>query len=231
VARLGLGPLPPTLTEPGLLDAPVVLRPGRASDGRSCREVRAANAAWLRSWDPSLPEAPPRPSPLDLVLSLVRRSPAWPYLWAARRRAEARRGAAIPWVIEYAGQFAGQLTVWNIVWGSTRSAAIGYWIDERLAGRGITPTAIALGVDHCFLALGLHRIEAGIRPENTASRRTVEKLGFRAEGVRVRQVHVDGAWRDHICYAITAEEAPAGLLPHWRRSLATPAAQPTPEPA
>ena len=66
-----------------------------------------------------------------------------------------------------------------------------------------------------------HRIEAGIRPENAASRRAVEKLGFRDEGTRVRQVHINGAWRDHVCYAITAEEASAGLLAQWRRSLAT----------
>jgi ribosomal-protein-alanine N-acetyltransferase len=68
----------------------------------------------------------------------------------------------------------------------------------------------------------LHRIEAGIQPENKASRRAVEKLGFRDEGVRERQVHVDGAWRDHICYAITAEEVPGGLLARWRDSVAPP---------
>jgi ribosomal-protein-alanine N-acetyltransferase len=48
----------------------------------------------------------------------------------------------------------------------------------------------------------------------------VEKLGFRDEGVRVRQLHINGNWRDHICYAVTAEEMPAGMLPRWRSSLA-----------
>ena len=68
--------------------------------------------------------------------------------------------------------------------------------------------------------VGLHRVEASIRPENTASRRVVEKLGFRDEGVRVRQLHINGAWRDHLCYALTAEEVPQGLMPRWRSSLA-----------
>jgi [ribosomal protein S5]-alanine N-acetyltransferase len=217
VGHLRRWPLPPILTEPDLLDAPVVLAPARARDARDLRDVRAANDSWLSRWDPSLPEGPPRPSP---VASLIRRSPAWPYVWAARRRREATQGTALSWVIRYDGQFAGQLTVWHVVWGSSRSAEVGYWIDERLAGRGVMPTALAMGIDHCFRVLGLHRIEAGIRPENTPSRRAVEKIGFRNEGIRVRQVHIDGAWRDHICYAITAEEAPDGLLPQWRRSLA-----------
>ena len=62
----------------------------------------------------------------------------------------------------------------------------------------------------------LHRLEASIRPENAPSRRVVEKLGFREEGVRVRQLHINGQWRDHLCYAITAEEVPAGLWPAFR---------------
>ena len=64
-----------------------------------------------------------------------------------------------------------------------------------------------MALDHCFIVVGLHRIEATIRPENRASRRVVEKLGFHEEGIRRRCLHVDGAWRDHICYAITAEDA------------------------
>ena len=76
-----------------------------------------------------------------------------------------------------------------------------------------------MAVDHCFGVIGLHRLEASIRPENHASRRVVEKLGFREEGIRVRQLHINGAWRDHVCYALTAEEVPQGLMPRWRSIL------------
>jgi ribosomal-protein-alanine N-acetyltransferase len=123
--------------------------------------------------------------------------------------------------VTYGGQFAGQLTVGSLIWGSARSGQVGYWIDETFAGKGIIPTALAMAVDHCFFTVGLHRIEASIRPENTASRRVVEKLGFREEGIRVRQLHINGAWRDHVCYAITAEEVPRGMLPRWRSLRAT----------
>jgi ribosomal-protein-alanine N-acetyltransferase len=121
-------------------------------------------------------------------------------------------------VVTYGGNFAGQLTVGSIVWGSARSAQVGYWVDEAYAGRGIIPTALAMAMDHCFFVIGLHRVEATIRPENHASRRVVEKLGFREEGLRRRSLHIDGAWRDHLCYALTVEDAAGGLMARWRRS-------------
>ena len=109
----------------------------------------------------------------------------------------------------------GQLTVGGITWGSLRSAYIGYWIDERVAGRGIIPTAVAMATDHCF-AIGLNRVEINIRPENVASRRVVDKLGFRPEGLRERYLHIDGDWRDHLTFALTAPEVPDGVLARWR---------------
>jgi ribosomal-protein-alanine N-acetyltransferase len=47
----------------------------------------------------------------------------------------------------------------------------------------------------------------------------VEKLGFREEGLRRRYLHIDGAWRDHLCYALTVEDASGGLMPRWRNEL------------
>jgi ribosomal-protein-alanine N-acetyltransferase len=123
----------------------------------------------------------------------------------------------LPFVIEYQGRLVGQLTVAGITWGSMCSGHIGYWVDQAVAGRGVMPTAVALVTDHCFRAVGLHRIEVCIRPENGPSRRVVEKLGFREEGLRPRYLHIDGAWRDHLVFALTAEEVPEGLLGRWRR--------------
>lgn len=200
---------PATLVEAHLLDAPVELRPVRVRDAAAWRAARLRNAAWLRPWEPTNPETPLYASGLGPYIAMAR---------ATRR--EARQALALPWVVWYGGEFAGQLTVGSIQWGSARSAQVGYWIDQAYAGRGVTPTALAMAVDHCFFVVGLHRIEANIRPENHASRRVVEKLGFREEGLRRRQLHIDGAWRDHLCYAITAEDVPGGLLPRWRSAHA-----------
>jgi ribosomal-protein-alanine N-acetyltransferase len=196
------------LTEPSLLKAPVELRPVKVRDARAWRDSRVRNASWLRPWEPTNPETP------------LYRSSVGPYVAMARTmRREARQGLALPWVVLYDGEFVGQLTVGSIMWGSARSGQVGYWIDEAVAGRGIIPTALAMAIDHCFFVVGLHRIEASIRPENMASRRVVEKLGFREEGLRHRYLHIDGAWRDHLCYALTIEDVHGGLLARWRSAL------------
>lgn len=117
----------------------------------------------------------------------------------------------MPFVITYDDQMVGQLTVSAITWGSARSAQTGYWIAESSAGRGTTTLAVAMATDHCF-EIGLHRMEVAIRPENVASLRVVEKLGFERIGPAPRYLHIDGAWRDHILFALTTEDAPGGLV-------------------
>ena len=94
----------------------------------------------------------------------------------------------------------------SITFGSLSSATIGYWVSQAHAGRGITPTAVALATDYCFSTLRLHRMEICIRPENAPSLRVVEKLGFRYEGLRRRFIHINGDWRDHDMFVLTSEE-------------------------
>ena len=188
-----------------LAEGPVGIRPLRLRDAPAWRNTRIRNMSWLRPWEPTSPDAP------------MFRSGVGPYItmtFALRR--EARNGLSLPWVVTYEGQFVGQLTVGSILWGSARSGQVGYWVDRVVAGRGVIPTALALALDHCFFGVGLHRVEANIRPENGASRRVVEKLGFREEGLRRRQLHIDGAWRDHISYALTVEDVPGGVMARWR---------------
>ncbi|UCM88613.1 GNAT family N-acetyltransferase [Streptomyces marincola] len=195
-----------------LADGDVGLRPIRQRDHRAWREVNQRNRDWLRPWEATVPPPPPGHLPA--------RRPTFRQM-VRHLRAEAQAGRMLPFVIVHQGRLAGQLTVAGITWGSMCSAHIGYWIDRSLAGRGIVPTAVALATDHCFRSLGLHRVEICIRPENGPSRRVVEKLGFREEGVRPRYLHIDGAWRDHLVFALTVEEVPQGLLARWRRDSTT----------
>lgn len=112
----------------------------------------------------------------------------------------------LPYVIELDGQFCGQLTIGNVTHGALRSAWIGYWVASAVTGGGVATAALALGVDHCFGQVALHRVEATVRPENAASRAVLSKVGFREEGLLRRYLDVDGAWRDHLLVAITVEE-------------------------
>jgi len=191
-----------------LSEGAVLLRPIRLRDRAAWSEVRARNATWLRPWDATSPDGPG--DALPSFAAMVR-----------HLSSEARAGRAMPFVVEYRGKLVGQLTVGGIAWGSLRAAHIGYWVDREVAGRGIIPTAVALASDHCWNGLGLHRVEINIRPENVASCRVVEKLGFRVEGVRPRYLHIDGDWRDHVTYALHAEEVPGGLIRRWVASRPT----------
>ena len=187
-----------------LRDGDVELRPFRMRDAAAWSEVRLANEAWLAPWEPSGAGRWAEKYAVSAFPPLLR-----------QLRRHARAGTTLPFAVTYRGRFVGQATAGNIWRGSLNSCFLGYWVDGRYAGRGITPTAVALLADHCFGAARLHRVEANVRPENRASRRVVEKLGFRAEGVRERYLHIDGAYRDHVCYALTVEEVPVGVLRRW----------------
>jgi ribosomal-protein-alanine N-acetyltransferase len=179
---------------------PVTLRPLVRRDHAAWKEVRTRNSTWLRPWEATRP--PGDDSPLVSFPAMVR-----------DLRRQARDGRCLPLALLVDGEFAGQVTVSNILGGSARFGSIGYWIDQRHAGRGHVPVAVALAIDHCLFRVGLHRIEIAIRPENAASLRVVEKLGLREIGYAPKFLHIDGDWRDHRLFAVTVEEVPDGVLP------------------
>jgi ribosomal-protein-alanine N-acetyltransferase len=180
----------------------VTLRPITMSDRRAWEEVRLRNASWLVRWEATRP--PGGPARAVTFRGMVR-----------DLRRQAKEGRGLPFALVVDGAFAGQVTVNNIVGGSAMFASIGYWIDQRHAGHGHVPVAVALATDHCFSALGLHRMEVAIRPENAASLRVVEKLGIPEIGYAPRFLHIDGDWRDHRLFAVTAEDVPEGLLQRY----------------
>ena len=178
----------------------VRLRPIRMRDGVQWSKSRLADRARLEPWEPT--------TDVDWVRRQTVSS--WPTVCSGLR-AEARKGRMLPFAIELDEQFCGQLTVGNVTHGALRSAWIGYWVASSVAGKGVATGALALGLDHCFGPVMLHRVEATVRPENAASRRVLAKVGFREEGLLRRYLDVDGAWRDHLLVAITVEEVPGSV--------------------
>ncbi len=179
----------------------VALRPVRLRDGSAWSRLRLRDEDYLRPWEPESEGAWAERST----------TMAWPVLCSGQR-ATARRGQALPFSITLDGQLVGQLTVGNVMRGSLRSAWVGYWVESAATGGGIATGAVALAVDHAFGPVGLHRVEATVRPENAASLRVLAKLGFRDEGLLRRYLEVDGAWRDHQLLALTVDEIGAGLV-------------------
>ncbi len=105
------------------------------------------------------------------------------------------------------GVLAGMVNANNIVFGSLRSAYLGYAAFAGSEGRGLMAEGLRLVIAHLFEDLGLHRVEANIQPANERSRRLVEGLGFEREGYSKRYLFIDGDWRDHERWALRVEDA------------------------
>ena len=181
---------PATLTA-----GPVALRPPRLRDAKAWSEIRLRNQRWLEPWEPTSPYRWDERNGTG----------SWPQLHSALKKA-ARAGAMLPFMLGYGNRLAGQVNASNVVHGVQRSCTIGYWVDGALAGRGITPTALALVIDHCLNGVFLHRVEIDIRPENRASLRVVEKLGLKLEGRLREQELIRGEWHDVLLHGLLERE-------------------------
>jgi len=193
----------------------VTARGVRVRDSRALDKALGSNRAWLEPWEATTPLI--RPGTLDTKSSIRGLLKA------------AKEGTALPLVLLHDHDVVGQLNVSQITYGSLSSATLGYWVVEKVAGRGITPVAVAMATDYLFFEKGLHRMEVCIRPENTASLRVVEKLGFRYEGFRRRYIHIDGKWADHFCFALVVEEVPTGVLTRYEKGAVPPGVASIPE--
>ncbi|MCX6518731.1 MAG: GNAT family protein [Actinobacteria bacterium] len=174
----------------------VVLRPLVAQDFNGWSEVRRRNGEWLTQWEPMRLTHHPDPETNREV-------------FAARcgaRERERLAGTQYAFGIFVDGAFAGEINLNNVVRGAFQSATIGYWIDKSRAGRSLMSEAVVVLAQYAFEEMRLHRLEICIIPRNVNSRRVMEKLDIRTEGVAERFLEINGVWEDHIRYGITYEE-------------------------
>jgi RimJ/RimL family protein N-acetyltransferase len=84
---------------------------------------------------------------------------------------------------------------------------VGYWCARSERGRGIVPDALRTISRHGFEALGLGRMELITDPDNRASQRVAEKVGYQREGVlRSHLLHPDGRRRDSVMFSLLPGE-------------------------
>jgi ribosomal-protein-alanine N-acetyltransferase len=157
--------------------------------------VRQRCRDWLVPWEPRPSGAPATP---EDRLSFAARCGA--------RERERQLGGGFGFGLFMEGELVGEITLSSIQRGPFQNGFIGYWVDRAQAGMGLAPEAVVVVLRFAFEELRLHRVEIAIVPRNSPSRRVVEKLDLREEGVAQRFLEIDGRWEDHVRYAITAEE-------------------------
>ncbi|WAH37850.1 GNAT family N-acetyltransferase [Alicyclobacillus dauci] len=106
------------------------------------------------------------------------------------------------------GELVGRVTLSNVARGAWQSCTIGYFISEKVNGRGYATEAVRLAVDFAFSQAGLHRVQAAIMPRNERSIRVIKKAGFIREGLARYYLNIHDVWEDHEIFSITRENWP-----------------------
>lgn len=180
---------------PVLLGTRVTLRAPRPGDYAAWRSLRRESREFLKPFEPRWSEA-------DLshrvYASRIRRG-----------REEARAGTDYSFFIFLHDQgsevLVGGLTLSNVRRRAAQFANLGYWMGQPYAGKGLMTEAVGVLVPFVFDTLNLHRLHAACIPSNDASRRVLEKNGFREEGFAENYLQIDGKWRDHVLFGLTRE--------------------------
>ena len=104
------------------------------------------------------------------------------------------------------GAMCGVLNLSDIRREPLQSANLGYYALAPFAGQGYMSEGVQLVLRQAFVRLKLHRVEASVQPDNAASIRLIQRSGFHEEGFSRRMVRIGGRWRDHLRFAILAED-------------------------
>ncbi|MCO5092334.1 GNAT family protein [Bosea sp. (in: a-proteobacteria)] len=177
------------------------LRAPQAGDHTAWAALRTESRAFLTPWEPSWNED-------DLTRASFR-------LRAKRAEREIAADEAYSLFIfdAHTDALLVGLTLGLIRRGVAQASTLGYWMGQRHAGKGHMTEAVRGAVRFAFSDLALHRVEAACLPHNQPSRRLLERVGFRSEGLARAYLRIDGNWADHLLYAVLSSDTLPGARP------------------
>ena len=167
----------------------VYLRPPEMRDYDAWSSLREGSRAFLTPWEPTWPGD-------DLTRTAFRRR-------VRRHQQEIESNEAFPFLVFRDDDvLLGGLTLGQVKRGVVQAATLGYWIGAPYVQNGFMTRAVRAAIGFSFGALRLHRIEASCLPHNEASSRLRERVGFKREGYARAYLRINGAWEDHLLYAL-----------------------------
>ncbi|MEQ8747289.1 GNAT family protein [Pyruvatibacter sp.] len=172
----------------------VMLRLPRLADYAEWAELRTRSRAFLTPWEPTWPVD-------DLTKTAYRRR-------LRRYARDVRDDQAYPFFVfsSRTGSLVGGCTLSNVRRGVAQTCSLGYWVGAHHKQQGFTSAAVKALVPFVFDHLKLHRLEAACLPTNDASRQLLVSCGFTQEGFARNYLRIDGAWRDHLLFAMLSTD-------------------------
>ena len=181
--------------EPLLRGDGVYLRPAIPGDFPEWSQLRASSRSFLEPWEPTWPDD-------DLTQTAFRRR-------LKRQEEDIARDEAYAFLIfdQTSEQLLGGVTLGGVRRGVSQTGTLASWMGAPHAGKGRMTRAVAATVEFAFGKLRLHRVEAACIPGNAPSIALLERNGFRREGYARGYLKIDGAWRDHVLFALVESDA------------------------
>jgi N-acetyltransferase len=129
-----------------------------------------------------------------------------------RRLALHAQGTMLPWAVRLAasGRIVGMTTYMNVEATKPRVEIGSTWYARSVQGTAINPACKLLLLEHAFDTLGCNAVEFRTNWFNFHSRRAIERLGAKVDGILRNHMRMpDGTMRDTCVYSILPGEWPA----------------------
>lgn len=180
-----------------LLGESIYIRHFCISDALDLLAVRTKNRLFLQPFEPLLDDSH---FTLDTQAQFIE---------TAKWKLQQDRSYSFGIFIKDTHELIGRITLDNVVRGIWQNCTLGYFLDKAENGKGYTTQAAQLALQFAFSNVGLHRVQAAVMPNNAASLRVLEKVGFHYEGLAEYYLKINGTWEHHQIYSMTFE--------HWQR--------------
>ncbi|PEK73970.1 GNAT family N-acetyltransferase, partial [Bacillus toyonensis] len=172
----------------------IYIRKTNPNDAKSFLDLHLRNKDFFKDFDPDRPKE----------FFTLEGQKQWMLFRERLRAADILYGFGI-FSSEY-DELIGGIDLHQVNRGHYQNAKISYFLDEKHTGKGYISQAISQVLEIAFSELKLHRIEAEIMPNNLASIRVIEKVGFSYIGNAPNYLFINKKWENHNIYALTKEE-------------------------
>ena len=167
----------------------VIIRPPRRRDWRSWVELRISSYDFLKKWEPYW------------ELEKCNRSSYMRQLRLQKTRAAYDQAYAFLCFKQSDKNLLGGINISNIERGVMQTGNIGYWLGKDFISQGYMYESISTLLPYIFSQMKLNRLQAYTLEENYSSRKLLESLNFKEEGILRKSMKINNVWRDHILYS------------------------------